>query len=313
MNPAISVILFTTLAGAAQGLFVAIFAVEVWSAVDVVTPPDATLFFALGNAIVVALASAGLVASFFHLGRPERAWRAAARWRTSWLSREVIVLPAFIAATALYGGAHYAGLRGTLAAGALAMVLCIALFVCTAMIYICIRFLQEWHTPLTMVNYFLLGLASGATLAAAFSAWVAPDLVDIYVIAATTLTLAAFMTRSMSLYRNARLKPRSTLQTAIGVRHPQIAQKAQGFMGSSFNTREFFHGKTLAFVRHMKWMFLLLTFVLPLVLFSFAIDHPSRSLLLATFIIQYVGLLAERWFFFAQANHPQNLYYQTIS
>ena len=23
-------------------------------------------------------------------------------------------------------------------------------------------------------------------------------------------------------------------------------------------------------------------------------------------------LLAERWFFFAQANHPQNLYYQTI-
>ena len=30
------------------------------------------------------------------------------------------------------------------------------------------------------------------------------------------------------------------------------------------------------------------------------------------FIIQYIGLLAERWFFFAQANHPQNLYYQTI-
>jgi len=23
-----------------------------------------------------------------------------------------------------------------------------------------------------------------------------------------------------------------------------------------------------------------------------------------------VGLIAERWFFFAQANHPQNLYYQ---
>jgi DMSO reductase anchor subunit len=26
-----------------------------------------------------------------------------------------------------------------------------------------------------------------------------------------------------------------------------------------------------------------------------------------------LGLLAERWFFFAQANHPQNLYYQNIS
>ena len=25
------------------------------------------------------------------------------------------------------------------------------------------------------------------------------------------------------------------------------------------------------------------------------------------------GLIAERWFFFAQSNHPQNLYYQAIS
>ena len=29
--------------------------------------------------------------------------------------------------------------------------------------------------------------------------------------------------------------------------------------------------------------------------------------------VQYLGLLAERWFFFAQANHPQNLYYQTVA
>lgn len=28
---------------------------------------------------------------------------------------------------------------------------------------------------------------------------------------------------------------------------------------------------------------------------------------------QYIGLLAERWFFFTQANPPQNLYCQTIS
>ena len=33
--------------------------------------------------------------------------------------------------------------------------------------------------------------------------------------------------------------------------------------------------------------------------------------LLALFLLA-LGLLAERWFFFAQANHPQNLYYQTV-
>jgi DMSO reductase anchor subunit len=27
---------------------------------------------------------------------------------------------------------------------------------------------------------------------------------------------------------------------------------------------------------------------------------------------QVPGLLAERWFFFAQAKHPQNLYYQVV-
>jgi DMSO reductase anchor subunit len=37
------------------------------------------------------------------------------------------------------------------------------------------------------------------------------------------------------------------------------------------------------------------------------------TVLLAAFAVQYLGLLAERWFFFAQANHPQNLYYQAVA
>jgi DMSO reductase anchor subunit len=39
----------------------------------------------------------------------------------------------------------------------------------------------------------------------------------------------------------------------------------------------------------------------------------SKEMLVIAFVTQYFGLLAERWFFFAQANHPQNLYYQNIS
>jgi DMSO reductase anchor subunit len=38
----------------------------------------------------------------------------------------------------------------------------------------------------------------------------------------------------------------------------------------------------------------------------------TPSLLGFAFLLQYFGLLAERWFFFAQANHPQNLYYQYV-
>jgi DMSO reductase anchor subunit len=36
-------------------------------------------------------------------------------------------------------------------------------------------------------------------------------------------------------------------------------------------------------------------------------------LLGGAFIAQYIGLLVERWYFFAEANHPQNLYYQGVS
>jgi hypothetical protein len=57
--------------------------------------------------------------------------------------------------------------------------------------------------------------------------------------------------------RNRRLRPKSTLQTAIGIKHPRIIQKAMGFMGGSFNTREFFHGRSGAVLRSIKWVFLL--------------------------------------------------------
>ena len=35
--------------------------------------------------------------------------------------------------------------------------------------------------------------------------------------------------------------------------------------------------------------------------------------LLAAFAVQYAGLLGERWYFFAEARHPQNLYYQSVA
>lgn len=124
------------------------------------------------------------------------------------------------------------------------------------------------------------------------------------------ITTLALVSRVASLLRNARLKPTSTMQTAIGIKHPKITQRNYGAMGGSFNTREFFHGKSDAFMRMIKPAFLLLVFAVPLLLLMS--DASAPALLALTFMVQYVGLLAERWFFFAQANHPQNLYYQTI-
>jgi DMSO reductase anchor subunit len=189
-------------------------------------------------------------------------------------------------------------------------VLALLLYVCTGMIYAAIKFIQEWASPLTIINYTLLGLASGFSLAVALAAYYGSPLVDAYALWALVFTLIGFGTRMLALRRNGRIKPKSTACTAIGVRHPKITQISQGAMGGSFNTREFFHHKSLQFMQGIKVFFLIMVFIVPVTLVVIGWSNQLAVVLLAAALIQYVGLLAERWFFFAQANHPQNLYYQ---
>jgi sulfite dehydrogenase (quinone) subunit SoeC len=322
MKPAFSVIFLTTLLGAGQGLFLALFTHQSYALFGLL-PMQSDAFYGYGSVLAMLFLGGGLIASFFHLGRPERAWRSATQWRTSWLSREVIVLPAFMGVVFLFGVSHLTGYRPEIVTlpsgllidlsvviGVIGTLLSFALFVCTGMIYACLRFLREWNSPLTVINYILMGGASGFTLAAFYAASSAPSQTAFFVGWAIIITLLAFIGRVASLLRNARLKPKSTMQTAIGIKHPHIMQRSMGSMGGSFNTREFFHGKSAVFLRTIKPVFLLLAFVFPLALLALGMFTPA--LLGVAFILQYFGLMMERWFFFAQANHPQNLYYQTI-
>lgn len=319
MHPAFSVIFLTTLIGAGQGLFLALYSGQVGFRLGFLDTAASSPLHVWGSVIALVLLIGGLVASFFHLGHPERAWRTATCWRTSWLSREVIALPLAMAGIFLYGVASYATAEPgatastgylSLGLGTLGAVLCLALFVCTGMIYACMRFLQEWATPLTVLNFTLLGSASGFTLAAAMAASLAPDSVLFFSVSAIVLTALALLGRGASLWRNGRIRRKSTLQTAIGVRHSQIRQLAQGAMGGSFNTREFFHGRGPQFLNAVKWLFLVLTFALPVVLIAVALLTSLGALLMTAAVVQLLGLIAERWYFFADANHSQNLYYR---
>ena len=141
------------------------------------------------------------------------------------------------------------------------------------MIYACLRFIQDWSQPLTLVNFALIGLSAGLMLACALSALAGEaPLLRAAGPCAFIVTLIAWRTRMMSLRHNATLKHKSTLQSATGIHAARLVQTSMGMSAGSFNTREFFHGRTLARLK-----------------------------------------VAERWFFFAQAKHPQNLYYQTVS
>jgi len=331
MHPAFSVIFLTTLIGVGQGLFMALFSAQAYGMAKLLPAQDSG-FYATGAFIALLFLLGGLGAAVFHLGKPSymftRAWRGMTQWRTSWLSRELIAMPLMMFLTFLYAVFHAFGwdanlygweINGELVAGQLSLTIgvlgvvgAIGLFICTAMIYAAVKFLQEWSSPLTVVNYFLLGTASGFTCATAYAASSAPELVHFFGGWAIALTVVGFLTRGASLLRNARIKHKSTVQTAIGVRHTKVVQKAMGMMGGSYNTREYFHGKTAAFLKSVKWIFLVLAFAIPVPLLALGLTENATGTLTLAFIIQYVGLLFERWFFFAQANHPQNLYYQTV-
>jgi DMSO reductase anchor subunit len=294
MRPAWSILLFTTLAGLGQGLILGVMGLETFA--GDAWPAEA---FAHAAWAALALLAAGLVASVFHLGHPERAWRAASQWRTSWLSREVIVLPALMVAV----GAHALsldllgrGARGPAIhlaielSSAFAFALCLLLWWCTGMIYGCLRMLREWATPLTPLSFAAIGLASGLGFAAAWFGCALVGLEARYVDvlhagplvavrvasleaarasvgglfgAALFATLAAVAIKGSWWWRREALQPVSTLQSALAIDHPRIRQLAMGMTGGSFNTREFFHGAA-------PWVMS----VLPLAMVAFGVVLP---------------------------------------
>jgi len=310
-------------------MFMALVTGQVYSVANLLEPQDSISFYFLGSMIALLLLAGGLVAAVFHLGKPSyfltRAWRGMSQWRTSWLSRELIALPVFMLLVALYGGVHYLGwtqpwavirnvlpVDASLVLGTLGVTMSVILFVSTAMIYASLRFLQEWHSPLTVANFILFGLASGFTLAAAFSAWTGVNLVGFFGTWAVVFTVMAAITRGFSMLRNAHIKHKSTMSSALGIRHNKITQRSMGFMGGSFNTREYFHGKSGGFLETVRLFFMVAVFAVPVALLAAGDATGSAYLPALAFLVQYVGLLAERWYFFAEAKHPQNLYYQTV-
>jgi DMSO reductase anchor subunit len=310
MNPSWTIVVFTTLAGSAQGLVVALAV----AALAGVAPATAFTLQALVVADVLLLASLG--AAFGHLGRPARAWRAAAMWRSSWMSREVIALPAFMAVVAAWALALWLQAAPALlqALAVAALLLCGVLWVCTGMVYACLRVVQEWAHPLTVLNYTLMGLASGTVLAGAlaivagegaFAATLQPW--------ALGLALLAWAGRALALRRNEQLAPRSTPQSATGLQGLRVVQLSKGFTGSSHNTQEFFHHASPRRFRLVKPLFLLLAFKLPALLLLWAGFWGGVAPWVLAVPLQTLGLLAERWYFFAQARHPQNLYYQAVA
>lgn len=159
MHPAPSIIFFTTSAGAGYGL---LFLLGLAGPTGLMMPDRWLGFVCL--ALALGLITAGLLSSTFHLGHPERAWRALSQWRSSWLSREGVVAvltygPAGLFAIGWVFLETTSGLWGLL--GVLAAIGAVITVYCTGMIYASLKTIRQWHDPLVVPLYLGFSLLSG--------------------------------------------------------------------------------------------------------------------------------------------------------
>ncbi|EJN03935.1 DmsC/YnfH family molybdoenzyme membrane anchor subunit [Phyllobacterium sp. YR531] len=299
MHPAFSMIIFTTLSGLGYGLAVIL-------GLGFLDPALISTKFAYLASL--ALIGTGLIASLFHLGNPQRAWRALSQWRSSWLSREgVMAIATFIplmlsAGLAIFTSKHDVILGLISAFGSLLTVYC------TSMIYGSLKTIDAWYTWLTPVCFLLLSLTGGLVLASVFSGKLVLQLL------AVAFLLSGLVTKMMWRNRMLTQAPRSTPESATGL----------GFIGKvrlferphslgNYLTREM--GFRIARKHAAKlWMITLLSgIVLPIVALLGAMALGSG---LAAQIVSLIalagyalGVFVERWLFFAEAKHAVMNYY----
>jgi len=308
MHPAFSVIFFTVSSGAGFGLFGLLYLADLLRLGGGFSREQITVTGAIALVFVIA----GLLFSVAHLANPKNAWRAFSRFRTSWLSREgVFALVFFPFAFAYLALSWFAvpGLEGVrLALGGVATLLAWITVFSTGMIYACLKTIRQWNTPLVPANYLALGHASGALMLLAVAAWADLALQPFAYIAASFLILAALL-KAIYYYWMAEPGASSSIQTATGFTRAQVRLLDTGHTHGTFLTQEFGFQLARRHVLALKVFVFAAGFIAPLVLLAAVGGQPS--LLLGGLItgMALLGLVAERWLFFAEARHVVNLYH----
>jgi len=312
MHPAYSVIVFTTTTGAGYGLLIGLAAAI---AVGLV-PHDAVLgFVGLGTAI--ALVSTGLLASTFHLGRPERAWRAFSQWRTSWLSREGVVAVATYVPIAILGLGWVFGelLNGQIVTGAvLSIVGAVATLWCTGMIYASLPTIRAWHQSLVPPIYLVLALATGFGLLCVVLSIFGYDTRWAAVVMMMALALGWLLKARYWMAIDSAERTR-TAEAATGLgRFGTVRPLDPPHTQPNFVMREMGYQVARRHSLKLRRLAVIFLFVLPLAFGALLLLDPSTPMRIVMSLVlalsASVGVLTERWLFFAEAEHVVMLFYR---
>lgn len=287
MHPAPSVIIFSTFSGIGFGLLVFL-----GLGIPAVTGWVAFVFFLIAYLFAVG----GLISSTFHLGHPERAWKAFSQWKTSWLSREGCCAVAALLVMALYGaGLVFFDARWTVL-GWLGAILSLGTVYTTAMIYAQMKTVPRWNMMMTPAMFLSLSIAGGALMAG-------------QVTAAMLLISAAGMVVVLTwmLGDNRFADAGSDLASATGLGAIGAVRAFEPpHTGTNYLMNEFIHHIGRKHSQKLRLISLLLMVAVPVVMLLLPFTHIFALLAVVSHI---AGVLVSRWLFFAEAEHVVGLYY----
>lgn len=310
MHPALSIVLFTTASG---GGFALLLLLGLGAPLGLL--PESSWFAFVALAVAIALAAAGLSSSVFHLGRPERAWRAFSQWRSSWLSREGVFSVLTFVPTAIFaiGWVFFGARQGFVGlCGIIAAVFAAATLYCTGMIYASLKPIHQWHNGWVVPGYLTLGLMSGL-LALDFLVrlWArrAPGLA---LLALVVVGIAWWLKSRYWLFIDTTSAPSTVASaTALGSRG-RVRQFESPHTEENYLLKEMGFQIARKHARRLRRIAWLTGFALPALGSFLALLLPGALGLVAAALAlgsAALGLVVERWLFFAEAKHTVTLYY----
>jgi DMSO reductase anchor subunit len=257
--------------------------------------------------VALGLITVGLLSSTFHLGHPERAWRAFSQWKSSWLSREgvasvVTYIPAVLFGAMWLDIIHAPAWIGPL--GLATATMCAVTVFCTAKIYSTLKTIRAWNHPLVVPVYLAFAVASGGALLTAMATIFGRF--QIFQVILTVVALLWLIGLKFFYWRAIDNAARSHTMAAAtglgqGVRQWEVPHTSENYimkeMGFAVARKHALKLRNAVFV----------LFFITLLALAGCTLSPWFSLVAAPAI--FVAAVVERWLFFAEAQHVVSLFY----
>jgi DMSO reductase anchor subunit len=274
MHPAPSIIVFTSASGAGYGL---LFLLSLGALAGLV--PSDRWFGLTGLVLALGLISVGLAASTLHLKHPERAWRALSQWSV------LAVLAAL-------------GAVGTV--------------FCTGSIYASLRPIRQWHQPLVVPIYMGFAVMTGALWLTALLTLFAWPGIGASMLALVAI-LAAWGLKIVYWRQVAADGSGSTVASATGLDAPGgVRMLDPPHTEENYLLHEMGYRVGRKHAERLRQLAVGFGAVVPFVLLLAVMAGSggwAAFAAVAAALSGSLGVLVERWLFFAEATHTVTLYY----